>query len=567
MSIPLRVAFYARVSSQQQADANTIDSQCVCLRKRIERDGFVLLPEYGFCDEGYSGSELKRPALERLRDRVYASIVDRIYILSPDRLARKMAHQAILLEEFAKHRCEIVFLNQEGIPESPESNLLIQMQGMIAEYEREKILERTRRGRRHAASQGSVSVFSGAPYGYRYIKKESVGGSARWEIDLVTSEHVKVMFDLVGNQGYSLNAVTRELRRQAIVTATGKQDWISSTIRGILINTAYYGEARYGKERLVPRKIGKRARRGHPELPRLSKVGIRTELSEQLVIVVPAIIDRSLFDRVKVTMDENRKRERERREGPRYLLSGMLICGKCGSAYCARRTSIHTFHYRCIGNDKFRCGDREKCTNTSVLGGELDRLVWQELCKLLEDPTRLGQSLEKQRQDSTNDDKLRLLQQELKSSGEQLSRLIDAYTMGHVDKEDFEKRISPIRNRHDHQKAAVVSMQRVQHESTDIDAAHNALRILADDVRTQLSNADWTMQRSLITLLIKHIEIHTDEVRIVYKVPQVPFSQSLDNRGKLQHCVSSADGHGGKDAGRDYLVPRLASLSSTCHRA
>ena len=123
-----------------------------------------------FCDNGYSGADLVRPALERLRDLVATSSIDRLYVHSPDRLSRKMAHQAILMEEFRKFDCEIVFLNQHGINDSPEANLLVQMQGMIAEYEREKILERTRRGRKHSASQGNVSVFSGAPYGYRYIR-------------------------------------------------------------------------------------------------------------------------------------------------------------------------------------------------------------------------------------------------------------------------------------------------------------------------------------------------------------------------------------------------------------
>ena len=143
------VAIYARVSSQKQADENTIDSQLAALRQRIELDQLQIVPEMEFCDNGYSGADLVRPALERLRDRLATSSIDRLYVHSPDRLSRKMAHQAILIEEFRKYECEIVFLNHDGISDSPEANLLIQMQGMIAEYEREKILERTRRGRKH----------------------------------------------------------------------------------------------------------------------------------------------------------------------------------------------------------------------------------------------------------------------------------------------------------------------------------------------------------------------------------------------------------------------------------
>ena len=168
----IRAALYARVSSQKQADEATIQSQLEDIHQRLERDQLKVDEKFQFCDDGYTGSELLRPALETLRDHIACSIIDRLYIHSPDRLARNFAHQAILLEEFKRHGCEVIFLNQEGLPNSPETNLLIQLQGMIAEYEREKILERTRRGRRYAAVAGRVSVFAGAPYGYRYVSKQ-----------------------------------------------------------------------------------------------------------------------------------------------------------------------------------------------------------------------------------------------------------------------------------------------------------------------------------------------------------------------------------------------------------
>src|SRR6516162_3282519 len=99
----LRAAFYARVSTDRQAQQATIASQVSALQRRIVDDGLTVEPELGFIDDGYSGSNLVRPALERLRDLAYAGGLDRLYVHSPDRLARKYAHQAVLLEEFAKH--------------------------------------------------------------------------------------------------------------------------------------------------------------------------------------------------------------------------------------------------------------------------------------------------------------------------------------------------------------------------------------------------------------------------------------------------------------------------------
>ncbi len=176
-----RVALYARVSSEQQAEAGTIDSQIAALRERIALDGYRQTEELTFIDDGYSGASLIRPALEQLRDEAVLNGIDRLYVHSPDRLARKYAYQVLLVDELRRYGVEIVFLNRE-VGQTPEDNLLLQMQGMIAEYERAKILERSRRGKRHAAKSGEVCVLSGSPYGYRYISKQDGDGQARYEV-------------------------------------------------------------------------------------------------------------------------------------------------------------------------------------------------------------------------------------------------------------------------------------------------------------------------------------------------------------------------------------------------
>jgi site-specific DNA recombinase len=145
------VALYARVSSEQQAQTHTIDSQLAALRERIAQDGQHLLPEHEFIDRGYSGSTLLRPALERLRDAVAAGEIEQLYVHSPDRLARKYAYQVMLVDECQRAGVTIVFLNR-ALDHSPEDELLLQVQGMIAEYERAKMLERSRRGKRHKRS-------------------------------------------------------------------------------------------------------------------------------------------------------------------------------------------------------------------------------------------------------------------------------------------------------------------------------------------------------------------------------------------------------------------------------
>src|SRR5262249_2731194 len=206
---------------EQEGEAGTIASQVAVLRDRIRQDGLVLHDELCFIDDGYSGATLVRPALERLRDLAATGGLDRLYVHSPDRLARKYAYQVLLLDEWQRAGVAVVFLNR-AVGTTPEDELLLQVQGMVAEYERAKILERSRRGKRHAAQGGSINVLSGAPYGYRYIPKAEGGGQARYEIVLDEARLVRQLFRWVGQDRLSIGEVCRRLTAAGGRTRTGQ---------------------------------------------------------------------------------------------------------------------------------------------------------------------------------------------------------------------------------------------------------------------------------------------------------------------------------------------------------
>lgn len=163
-------AIYARVSSDKQKEENTIASQTAALRAFARQQGFSVPDEWVIEGEGFSGASLIRPGLEKVRDLAAERQIDAVLVYSPDRLSRKYAYQVLLMEEFARYDVETVFIKAPQMA-TPEDQLLLQFQGMIAEYERAQILERSRRGKRHRAMQGVVNVLCGAPYGYRYIRK------------------------------------------------------------------------------------------------------------------------------------------------------------------------------------------------------------------------------------------------------------------------------------------------------------------------------------------------------------------------------------------------------------
>src|SRR3954454_4265698 len=233
----LRVAIYARVSSERQAQEGTIASQLETVTRRVRDDGLVCEPELQFLDDGVSGTLLLRPGLERLRDQAAAGVIDRVYVLDPDRIARKYAYQVLILEELTRCGVEVVFLrNPPG--RGPEQDLLLQVQGVIAEYERAKILERCRRGKQYAARRGSVNVLSGAPYGYRYVGKHEGGGEARYQVLAEEARVVRRIFEWFGQERCSLGEICRRLQRDGIPTRTGKSAWDRSVVWLILKNPA-----------------------------------------------------------------------------------------------------------------------------------------------------------------------------------------------------------------------------------------------------------------------------------------------------------------------------------------
>jgi site-specific DNA recombinase len=539
----LQVAIYARVSSEQQAEAGTIASQLAALQARVAQDGLTLTAELTFIDEGYSGSTLIRPGLEQLRDLVVLHGLDRLYVLDPDRLARKYAYQVLLLDEFQRAGVEVIFLTR-ALGQSPEDELLLQVQGMVAEYERAKILERSRRGKRHAAQTGQVSVLSGAPYGYRYISKQEGGGQAHYEIILEEARVVRRIFDGVGRDRLSIGEVCRQLQQAGERTRTGKTVWDRSVVWGILKNPAYKGTAAFGKTREVARRPKLRPQRGDPVHPRRTTTTVDVAQEQWLYIPVPALVSDALFEAVQVQLDENRQRARQGQRGARYLLQGLLVCAGCQYAYYGKPIS-HTAakgkirdyaYYRCIGTDAYRFGGERICDNLQVRTDKLDEWVWQEVCALLAEPQRLEQEYHRRlAAPQPQDQDLVTTQAQLAKIRQGIARLIDSYTEGFIDKQEFAPRIKRLRQRlstledRDRQIRLEVARQ------AELRLIITRLEEFAAQVNDKLADADWQTKRDLIRTLVKRVEIGKEEVNIVFRVMPDPFNSSPE-RGNLQHC-------------------------------
>jgi len=542
-----RVAIYARVSSEQQAQEQTIASQVAELKDQVVRDGHVVEDELCFLDDGVSGSTLMRPALERLRDLAYVGGFQKLYVHSPDRLARRYAYQVLLVDELKKHGIEIVFLNR-AIGVSPEEDLLLQMQGMFSEYERAKIMERSRRGKRHAATCGSVNVLCGAPYGFRYIPKRE-GGEASYEIREDHAAVVLQIFEWVGRDRLSIGEVCRRLKTQAIASPTGKSWWDRSTVWGMLKNPAYHGAATFGKTRTGPRRAQLRKPRGQAKTPRRAGSTYDTDLGERISIAVPAIVSKSLFEAVQNQLTENRTRGRERCRGSRYLLQGLLECHCCGYAYYGKKVSrksakgkIPYAYYRCIGTDAYRFGGQRVCENKQVRTDKLDDAIWQDASELLRNPQLLRKEYERRLAAPEESAGEVTLKKQLADAQRSVSRLIDAYADGVLTREEFDPRLARARKRVSDLETQVSELQSRKLEQSQLCEALACLNSFTDIVETNLNGADWNTRREVLRTLIERIVIEEEQVRVIYRINFPLFVKRIkeaENRNVLHFCWRS----------------------------
>ncbi len=288
-------ALYARVSSERQKEDKTIASQTLSLREYAQAHSYMVPEGWIFEDEGYSGATLARPGLERLRDLVAEGQVQTVLVYGPDRLSRKYAYQVLLLEEFSRQGVETVFL--QGISaQTPEERLLVQFQGMIAEYERAQIAERSRRGKRYRAKTGCVNVLSGAPYGYRYVKKNEAT-DACYLVDEAQAAAVREVFAWYTVEGLSIGGIARRLNERGVPTRFGKSLWERSKVWAMLRNPAYAGRAAFGKTERAERKRVTRPLRQKGGYSARCSANRERPKDQWIAMAVPALVTEETFAR------------------------------------------------------------------------------------------------------------------------------------------------------------------------------------------------------------------------------------------------------------------------------
>ena len=517
-------AIYARVSSARQKKDQTIGSQTAALREHAGQLGVELPGEWVFEDEGHSGATLVRPALEALRDLVAQGCVDVVLCYSPDRLARKFAYQALLIEEFARAGVRVEFVKGPR-GDSPEDQLMVQFQGMFAEYEKAQLMERYRRGKAHRARCGSVNVLGGAPFGYRYINKTADSG-ASYEIVDHEAAIAAELFRRYTDDSASIADLTRWLTSENVPTRTGKARWDRSVVWGMLRNPAYAGTAVFGKTQVLQESPGlnRRARLEGRSVPRASKTVGRPR-EEWIEIPVPAIVTAETFQRAAQRLAGNKRFAARNTKVP-SLLQGLAACSACGYGYyrtSARTTSRKIYYYRCLGSDDYRYEGGRVCGNQPVRADYLDTVVWDHITALLADPALIRAEISKRLDAARTADpatrQRKRLELALAKASTGITAMIEAYSEQLITIDELRARMPHLRARETGLRAQLDALDT---QTADRDAYLKLARDLEGFLAQLHGNAATATvedRQRVLRLLVKDILIGPEKIIIRHRIP------------------------------------------------
>ena len=547
----MMAAIYARVSSEQQREAHTIASQTAALLEWAQTLDLEVPKAWIFEDEGFSGATLERPGLERVRDLAAEGQIQTVLVYSPDRLSRKYAYQILLIEELARHGVETRFLNA---PQSAtaEDQLLVQFQGMIAEYERAQILERSRRGKRHRARAGEISVLGGAPYGYRYIRKRDDMPASYVVID--TEAHVvRQVYEHYTLTGWNIGAITRWLNDRQVPTSKQGARWERSTVWAMLRNPAYIGTACFGKTRVATRQRVTRPLRVRGGIATRNSANHERPREEWIEIPVPALIDEATFARAQELLHENKIRARRRTITP-SVVQGLVSCRRCGYALSrtSTRSSARLIHYyRCIGSDAWRHLGGPRCQSRPVRQDLLDDIVWTEVIRLLEDPALIQQELDRRLAAARAADPTRqreqTLQRDLVRVGKSIERLLTAYQEDLLSLEQLRERILLPRQREQSIRTELRAIADQTRERAGYLRLAETLSAFLARLRAAAETLDIAERQRIVRLVVKEVLVDDDTIVIRHCIP-VPAGPPNGN------TPQDSDASGKVDDGGSYLL-------------
>jgi site-specific DNA recombinase len=516
----MRIAIYVRVSTQRQAQTQTIEQQVERLRAHGSGLGERLADDDICRDDGYSGASLRRPGLDRLRDRAALASFDRLYVTDPDRRARNYVHQALLIEERQRHGCQVASLDRP-MSRDPHDQSLLHIRGAVAAYERTLIAERTRRGRQHKFRTGQLLPWTRPPYGYR-LDPERPPDPSGVRLEPAEAAVVAEMFAWYVRDGHTLLGLVKQPHELGVPSPSGQPYWGLASVRGVLANPSYTGQVYAGRTRYRPAQVRRSAT--HP-LGRPHETAEPVPAEEWVAVgASPAMVTRAQLDLARAKLATNQTFARRDNTAASYLLRALLSCGHCGLACQARRAPPEGRYYVCTGNYlQVRQRTGTTCTSRFVPAAQVADLVWQGLCDLVQHPAVVAQARRRaagghwlpqewqSRRDGPRRGRARLAQQ--------LERLTEASLGDIIPLPEYQRRRADLERR---QEALARREEQLGREADRLSAVAGLVSSAEDFCRrvaAGLAGATFEQRRQLVERLIDRVVVTGDEVAIRYAIP------------------------------------------------
>ncbi len=509
MPLTIRAAIYARVSTDLQEKEQTILSQLEALRSYLLGRGYILTFEY--VDDGYSGATLDRPGLDQLRDALRDGEIDVVVFHSPDRLARKAVYQGLVLEEIEKAGVRAEFLNYP-VDDSPESRMLLGMQGLFAEYERAKIMERTRRGKLQRAREGAL-VGGHAPFGYRWVKRNETS-RARLETEDFQATVIRRMYRLLVEEQLSTRAIARKLTLEGVPTSRGAAQWQPTAVFRMLTNPVYKGSYRYHQSG-----------------------------QEEILIPVPSLVDEATWQAAQSQLTANSQYSRRNNRRHRYLLRGLVSCPRCGGNYTGY-TRGDNRRYRCNRSDWGSSSTGQKCSPGSISAGCLEDAVWTAVAEALQEPQVLVDEYRRHLENSGSGNELehegRQVALGVKQVSAQQDRVTQAYVNDVMDLNRYTKEMTRLKARKEELNRISMDLDRRAAQDREAQSGLRQLQTFCNNVAQGLDQMSFDERQELLRLVVDRVTVEDKMVRIETVIPNpVDGGQLRTRRAELVEGRSS----------------------------
>jgi site-specific DNA recombinase len=525
----IQVALYVRVSTRGQQHAQTIDQQLARLRAHVAtHPDWQLSVAHIYRDDGYSGAKLNRPGLDRLRDQARAAQFTHVLITAPDRLARNYVHQVLLIDELKELGCTVEFVDRP-MSDDPHDQLLLQIRGAVAEYERTLIADRMRRGRQMRMRLGQLLPWTKAPYGY-ILDAERPRDPQRVRVDEVAAAVVEQIFASFTDpqRPATLYRVAKQLSDAGIPTPSGQIRWNVATIRGILRSPVYIGQAMYGRTRPVA------ARRRKSALQPIGP-GVSTQPTapdDWISVPVPALVSQEQFDMAQARLNQNKQLARRNNSAHDYLLRGLVSCGRCHLTCTGRTVHPGYDYYVCAGRtNALRAAQGERCYARYIPAHALDDLVWQDLCQVLCEPALLRHELLRAQAGEWLPQALqaqrKTVQQALAQLERQQARLLEVYLAEVIGRDEFERKRHDLSQTQQGLQAQLRQLEAQAQQHLDLMELADGLTNFCQRIAPTLDELDFTQRRQLVELLIDRVIVADGAVEIRYVVPTGPKGETI----------------------------------------